>query len=291
MHALPLPALTDVEGERLDASLPPVVDAHVHLFPDRVFEAVWRWFDVHGWEIRYKLHTPAVIDFLLSRGVSKIVALCYAHKPGMARVLNRYMSEVCAREPRVVGLATVLPGEEGAAEVLAEAFSLGLAGVKLHCHVQCFAPDADEARAVYAVCEAAGKPVIVHAGREPSSPGYRCDAHALCSAERVERVLRDHPRLRLCVPHLGADEFHAYERMITRHDNLWLDTTMAVAGFLPGPDPSWMLRVRPDRIMYGTDFPNVPYAWDREIKRIAALGLREDELAQVLGGTATAFYG
>lgn len=291
MHALPLPALDDVEGERLSTSLPVVVDAHVHLFPDRVFEAVWRWFDAHGWEIRYKLHTQRVIDFLLSRGVSKIVALCYAHKPGMARVLNRYLAEVCAREPRVVGLATVLPGEEGAAEVLAEAFALGLAGVKLHCHVQCFAPDADAARAVYAVCEEAGKPVIVHAGRAPSSAAYRCDVHALCSADRVERVLRDHPRLRLCVPHLGADEFDAYERLITRYDNLWLDTTMALAGYLPGPDPSRLLQVRPDRIMYGTDFPNVPYAWDREIKRIAVLGLREEALAQVLGGTATTFYG
>ncbi|HZI08906.1 MAG TPA: amidohydrolase, partial [Myxococcus sp.] len=76
--SMPLPALQDEEGPRLPEGLPPVVDSHVHLFPDRVFEAVWRWFDQYGWPIRYKLHTPQVVSFLLSRGVSRVVALHYA---------------------------------------------------------------------------------------------------------------------------------------------------------------------------------------------------------------------
>jgi hypothetical protein len=271
---LPLPALDDPEGERLPASLPPVVDAHVHLFPDRVFAAVWRWFEAYGWPIRYKLHAPAVVDFLLSKGVSRIVALAYAHRPGMARALNAYLAGVARAEPRVTALATVLPGEP-----------------EVHCHVQCFAPDADAARPIYEACAKAGKPVVLHAGRQPASRHYRCDVHALCSAERVERVLADHPRLKLCVPHLGLDEFAAYERLILRHDNLWLDTTMACAGYLPAPDPLRLLHARPDRILYGTDFPNLPYAWDREIRRLAALGLGEEHLAKLLGGVAEGLYG
>ena len=63
----PRPGLQDAEGARLPAGLPPVVDAHVHVFPDRVFEAVWRWFEQYGWPIRYKLHTPEVLSFLFSR--------------------------------------------------------------------------------------------------------------------------------------------------------------------------------------------------------------------------------
>ncbi len=85
------------------------------------------------------------------------------------------MAEVTAREPRVVGLGTVMPGEEGAVEIVAEAFALGLAGIKLHGHVQCFAPDAPDARAIYAACEAADKPVIIHAGRAPASPACAWD--------------------------------------------------------------------------------------------------------------------
>ena len=78
-------------------------------------------------------------------------------------------------------------------------------------------------------------------------------------------MLKDHPTLKLCVPHLGADEFDAYARLLERYDNLWLDTTMAVAGYFPMALPARLLHVRPERILYGTDFPNIPYAWDREL--------------------------
>jgi len=287
---LPMPALHDEEGPRLPEGLPPVVDAHVHLFPDAVFEAVWRWFDQYGWPIRYKLHTPQVVDFLLSRGVSRVVALHYAHKPGMARFLNAYIAEVARAEPRVLGLATVLPGEEGAPEILAEAFAAGLKGVKLHCHVQCFAPDAPALHEVYAACARAGRPVVMHAGREPASPHYKCDVYALCSAERVEQVLRAHPTLKLCVPHLGADEFDAYERLLERYDNLWLDTTMTAADYFPIPLPRRLLEVRPGRILYGTDFPNLPYAWDRELKQLVALKLGDEAEAAILGQNALQLF-
>jgi len=48
--------------------------------------------------------------------------------------------------------------------------------------------------------------------------------------------------------------------------------------------------MRADRIMFGTDFPNLPYAWDREIKRLAGLNLPGNTLARILGGNASEFY-
>jgi uncharacterized protein len=127
-------------------------------------------------------------------------------------------------------------------------------------------------------------------GREPKSPAYHCDPYSLCSASKLERVIQNHPRLKVCVPHLGADEFSAYLRMIERYDNLFLDTTMMLAGYLPGCNPPPLAGMRPDRIMYGTDFPNIPYAWDRELTRITRLGLPGDSLARILGGNAAEFY-
>jgi uncharacterized protein len=293
MHGIELPIapVNDEEGARLPTQLPPVVDGHVHLFPDPVFEAIWRWFDKHAWPIRYKLHTPKVIEFLLSRGVEHIVALHYSHKPGLARPFNEYMAQVCANEPRVVGLATVIPGEEGAVKILEDAFAAGLRGVKLHCHVQCFAADGDELHEIYDACAKADKPLVMHAGREPALPQYKCDPYALCSADRVERALRDHPDLKLCVPHLGADEFDAYERLLVKYDNLWLDTTMVVADLFPIAPPIRLIQARPERILYGTDFPNLPFAWDREIKKLTAFELPEHTVAQVLGQTARDLFG
>ncbi len=289
--SMPLPALNDEEGARLPSSLPPVVDAHVHLFPDGVFEAIWRWFDTHGWPIRYKLHTPQTLDFLFSRGVSKIVALHYAHKPGMARALNDYVAGLASGDERVIGLATVLPGEPGARDILRDAFNKGLRGVKLHCHVQCFAPDAPELHDIYETCVEYGRPLVMHAGREPASPAYKCDVYALCGAERIARVLEAHPKLQLCVPHLGADEFDAYADLLERHDGLWLDTTMVGANYFPLEVPRRIFEVRPERILYGTDFPNLPYAWDRELKQLMKMKLRDEHEAGMLGGNALRLYG
>jgi len=131
---------------------------------------------------------------------------------------------------------------------------------------------------------------VIHAGREPKSPAYRCDPHALCGAERIEQVLRAHPALALCVPHLGFDELDAYGRLLTRFDNLWLDTSVALARFLDDSVPDGLLRVRPDRVMYGSDFPHLPYAWDRELRTVARLELDDDALAALLAGNARTFF-
>ena len=291
MLASALPAVSDVDGERLPESLPPVIDAHVHLFPDALFRALWRWFEAHGWPVRYRLPSPEVVSFLLGRGVGRVVALHYAHKPGIARDLNRYVAALAADEPRIIGTATVFPGETDSVAILEEGFDAGLRGVKMHCHVQCFAPDAEAVEDVYRICAARGLPLVMHAGREPKSPAYACDPYTLCSADRIETVLRSYPSLKLVVPHLGADEFDAYAKLIARYDNLWLDTTMAIGGYLPGPAGTPLVTVRPERILYGTDFPNIPYAWDREIRVLARLGLGEEALAQVVGANAAALFG
>jgi predicted TIM-barrel fold metal-dependent hydrolase len=288
---MPAHALDDVDGPRLPESLPPVIDAHVHLFPERLFQAIWRWFDRHGWPIRHKLTAEAVTRFLFERGVSRIVALHYAHKPGIAREMNAFMARLCAADRRITGLATVFPGEPGATDILNHAFAEGLSGVKLHCHVQAFAPDDPNLHEIYALCARQRKPLVMHAGREPQSPAYPVDVYRLCAADRVDRVLCDHPTLKLCVPHLGMDEFDAYGALLERHDHLWLDTTMVGAAYFPVELPRRLLEIRHERVLYGTDFPNIPYAWDREVKQLQALKLRDDRLAALLGGNAEGLYG
>src|SRR5947199_9327514 len=54
------------EGERAPVE---VIDAHVHLFPDRVLDAIYRWFEKHAWRCRYRLHAEEVVQFLRDRGV------------------------------------------------------------------------------------------------------------------------------------------------------------------------------------------------------------------------------
>ena len=192
-------------------------------FPDPIFSALWKWFDIYAWPIRYRFTAAQVIEFLLDRGVDRVVALHYAHTAGISRYLNQFMGELCSKYPQVTGSATVFPGEHAIEEILDEAFSLGLECVKLHAHVQFFDVAGDDLREVCQVCQSRNKPVVMHVGKEPKSPEYEYirDPHVLCSAEKLEGVLKDFPNLKVCVPHVGADEFTEYRALLERYDNLW----------------------------------------------------------------------
>ncbi len=288
---LPLPALDDAEGAGVPAGLE-VVDAHVHLFPPRVYEAIWRWFEDFAWPIRYKLYAEQTVDFLASRGVKRLVGLHYSHTPGMARLLNRHAAELAATRPIVWPLGTVLPGEPEAEAIAVEALEeLGLKGLKLHCHVQRFAVDDPVLDPVWKVCVRNRARVVVHAGREPALPAYKADIATLCHVDAMRRLLARWPDLVVIVPHLGADEITAYLGLLDDHLNLWLDTTMMLADYFPQAVAGEWLEQWGDRILYGSDFPNLPYAWDRELKRLVSLGLAPATLAAIAGGNAARAFG
>lgn len=287
-----MPSLNDPEGDAVPEGLPAVIDAHVHIFPDAVFAAVRNWFDEHGWRIRYRLSAPEIFQFLRKRGIHHVVALQYAHKPGIARQLNSYMVEQCQSFPNLIcGMATVFPGEDQDSLILTEAFAQGLSGLKLHSHVQCFDMNSEAMERIYACCCKYEKPVIMHVGQEPNSTAYQCDPYLICNAEKLEAVIRSFPDLKVCVPHLGVGETEQYKKLIEKYDNLWLDTTMVITDYFPFDQKIDLSGYRPDRIMYGSDFPNIPYAWDRELKELRTRDLAEDVLEKVTFANAVEFYG
>jgi len=291
MLKFPLPAINDRDGLKVPESLPMIVDSHVHLFPPKIFKSIWKWFEEYGWPIRYQLDTSGILEFLLSRGVNHIIVLQYAHKPGIAQGLNNYLSKQCRKYPeQVTGLATVFPGEEGSELIIKNAFQSGLKGIKLHAHVQCFDMNSKEMDIIYETCSSLKKPIVMHVGREPKSPAYKCDPYLLCSADKLERIIKNFPKLRVCVPHLGINEFSEYQHLIEKYDNLWLDTAMALTDYLPGHTPPSLNKMRLDRIMYGSDFPNIPYAWDRELQCIHKANLSKKSLKLILGKNAINFF-
>lgn len=286
-----MPSINDTEDSTIPSGLPRVIDAHVHIFPGNIFSAVWKWFDQNGWHIRYQMTSSQVIAFLISHGIEHIIAFQYAHKPGIAGELNKYMAEKCLEyDGKVTGLATVYPGERDAVKTLQAAFDSGLGGLKLHAHVQCFDMNSPDMNCLYECCRTNKKPIVMHVGREPRSAAYRCDPYDICSVEKLERVLKDFPDLNICVPHLGLDEISAYQELIENYDNLWLDSAMAVANYLPIKGKIALGGYRSDRVMYGSDFPNIPYAWDRELKLFKMADISYDSLEKILHKNAADFF-
>jgi predicted TIM-barrel fold metal-dependent hydrolase len=93
------------------------------------------------------------------------------------------------------------------------------------------------------------------------------------------------------VPHLGFDDTAQFEAMLDEFPNLYLDTTMVIGGYFERQPDVEILRRRPERILYGTDFPNIPYGWDRELKALRALKLPPSDEEKILSGNARRLFG
>jgi predicted TIM-barrel fold metal-dependent hydrolase len=105
-------------------------------------------------------------------------------------------------------------------------------------------------------------------------------------------VVERYPELKLVVPHLGQDQWREFLDLCRSSPNLYLDTTMAVGGYVTGDVPGLedLLPVA-DRLLFGTDFPNLPYAWARERDWLAGLGMPEEALEAILRGNALRLVG
>lgn len=270
----------------------PVVDSHVHVFPDRLAQAVRNWFSRHAWEFHEQGSAGELLKKLFHAGLHGAVLLTYAHRPGMSEELNRFVASLAKRFPKAVGFATVHPQDKDMKGILRRALAeLNLKGVKLHCHVQLVAPDDPVLDQVYETASQWGFPVTIHAGKEPYVPAYGLDVRTITGAERVKRVLKRFPELKLIVPHLGFGESEQFYKLLETFPNLYLDTTMMLAGFFPvHVDREALLRYC-ERLLYGTDYPHIPYEMERELKNLLALELGDAPTRRILWENARDLLG
>jgi len=158
--------------------------------------------------------------------------------------------------------------------------------VKLHCHVQKLAIDDPRVLEVLRTCGELDVPAVVHCGREPATQAYGINPYDICNVERARTVLRALPRLKLVVPHVGADEFSGYLGLLKEHEGLHLDTAMSCAEFFE-VRPVWSdVEKHSDRVMYGSDFPITPYESDRELRLLARRIVDDGALENLLRKTA-----
>ncbi|MFI0483461.1 amidohydrolase family protein [Actinomadura sp. 9N215] len=265
--------------------LPGVIDVHVHFMPQRLMSAVWSYFDEAGpliggeWPIRYRDSEEERLAFLRGLGVRAFTSLVYPHRPGMAESLNEWAAGFAARVPECVQTATFYP-EPRVEDYVRRALDGGARIFKVHLQVGGFDPRAKELDPVWGMLADAGVPALVHAGSGPVANGYT-------GPGPFGEVLARHPRLTAIVAHLGAPEFDGFLALADRHDRVHLDTTMIFTRFAAlAPFPDALLpRLRDlglaGRVLLGTDFPNIPYAYAHQLESLAALGLGDDWLRAV----------
>ncbi|QJY44832.1 amidohydrolase family protein [Pseudonocardia broussonetiae] len=280
---VPAPPLDDTDVPRFldELGVPGLVDAHVHFLPDRVMDKVWAFFDRAAehygtaWPIHYRTTPDERVATLEKLGVRAFAPLVYPHKPGMGRWLTEWVTDFAARTPGAVPTATLYP-EPDVTDYLGAAVSAGARVVKVHVQVGSFDPRDPLLRPAWGLLAEAGVPAVVHCGHGPI-PG----AHT--GLDVFGEVLAEHPTLPVVLAHAGMPDFAGALDLVGRHPRVHIDTTMVGTAFTqamtPLPD-DWASRLVDvaDRVVYGSDFPNIPYGVHEQVAAVAGWAAADERL-------------
>lgn len=275
--------------------LPGIIDVHTHFMPKSVLDKVWHYFDSTGplvgrpWPISYRTDESRRVETLRAFGVRRFTSLIYPHKPDMAAWLNQWAVGFAQSAPDCLATGTFYP-EPGAAGYVAEAITAGTQVFKAHLQVGRYDPNDPLLDGVWGAIADAGIPVVIHCGSGPV-PGEHT------GPEPIRRLLRRHPALILIVAHMGMPEYGEFLDICRDFAGVRLDTTMAFTAFtnetMPFPDcEAHRLRQLGDRILFGSDFPNIPYPYADAMTAITALpGVDDDWLRGVFYRNAARLFG
>jgi predicted TIM-barrel fold metal-dependent hydrolase len=153
----------------------------------------------------------------------------------------------------LVGFGTVDPLSDHAAEDLKRFPDLGLRGLKIAPIYQYVSPTDDRWSAVFDACEKLSLPVLVHMG----ATFLQFAPLEYARPISLERWLREFPRLRLAIAHLG----HPWESetivLIRKHPNAFAD--LSALAFRPHRFADALFTAIEygvtEKLIFGSDFP------------------------------------
>ena len=256
------------------------IDAHTHFFPKKLFKAIWKFFEmkdhkgnVRGWPIEYKLEIEGLVDFLKNKNVEAYTTYKKKKKKGIAKIINEWTIEFAKDHPNAIPFGCVWPEDKDKKKYVESLFAdHNFQGIKIQPLVQNFYPYDPRMDEVYELILDYDKWLTIHAGTAPYRNKY-------VGYKSFKKFIKKYPTMNIIVAHMGAFEYQEFIGLLDKYDNLYLDSAMV---FIPNnifperkikrPAPEILLSYQ-DRILFGSDFPNIPYEYER-----SSLGFLEMDL-------------
>jgi len=196
---------------------------------------------------------------------------------------------------RFVGFASVDPDSKQSAlsEVKRAKDQLGLRGLKLNPALQEFDPSESAALEVYKEAERLEMPIIFHTGMTFSNRFSVQHNQPLI----FDDIARKHPKLKICLAHMGWPWLWDAVTVAIRNPNVFLDTAGTYAGtpvenirqIISMVPPRVIENTLGDRLMFGSDYPRIEM--NKMFNAICTLPVRDDVLRAILGENAQRFLG
>jgi hypothetical protein len=264
------------------------IDSHTHVFPDALFDHIWRYFEAHYWPVNYKLYGPQIAEFYETMGFSHYTTLNYAHKENISDGMNQFTMEYHRQFPQSIPLGTVHPGDSNLLNDAETALtSYSLKGFKFQLLVTNFYIYDPRLIPVYDLVKREDKVLVFHAGTGPAANRYVGFRH-------FQKFIEKYLDIRVQVAHLGSFEYKPFLDLLKVYPNLYFDTAMILVNHNLFPSnfdlPYEALIENEDRILFGSDFPNIPYDFSESYRFLFSLNFPKSFYEKIFALNAKRFY-
>lgn len=259
-----------------------IIDAHTHIWPDKIAALALGGNRVPGLEARGDGTVSGLTADMARSGVDLSCCLAIANEARHVDSVNRFVAGLADEKHFPFGTVHVeLPVEEN----LASLERHGIRAVKIHPLFQRYGLDDPR---LWEIFEAFGSDyaVITHVGE-----GGDAFTNGLSNPGMIRDITRQFPDLRLMACHFGGYKIlDDAEEMLSGTDVV-LETSWppSLSTIRPERVRDLIRNHGAERIVFGSDWPMT--SPEEEIRAIEALGLRDDELELVLGGTLAGVLG
>jgi predicted TIM-barrel fold metal-dependent hydrolase len=253
-----------------------IIDAHTHVWPDRIAELALGGNSLPGLEARGDGTVGGLMGDMGGSGVDVSCCLAIANQARHVDRVNEFAAGLAAPARLPFGTVHV---DLSAEENLASLRRHGITRVKIHPLFQGYALDDPR---LWEMFEAFGDEiaVITHVG-EGGDPA----SNALSSPSMIRDIANTFPNLRLMACHFGGYKIlDDAEEMLAGADVV-LETSWppSLATIRPERVRALIKKHGAERVVFGSDWPMTSPA--EEIAAIEALGLGDEDTKLVLGGT------
>lgn len=170
--------------------------------------------------------------------------------------------------------------------VVAQSLKQGARIFKVHIQVGGFSPLDPRLAPAWKLIEDSAVPVVIHCGNGPHAGEYT-------GPEPIRELIKRYPALVLIIAHAGLPEYREFAELAANNPHVYLDTTMVGTSYMeqvaPMP-PGYVdtLAELPHKVVFGTDFPSIPYSYSHQIQVLESWGLGSRWMKNVLWHTPKA---
>lgn len=249
---------------------PPVFDVHTHAFPDALaaraipkLQAGAKWFECHAF---FDGTVGGLLASMDRAGIRRAVVANIATRPEQAGKILDW--SVAIASERIVPLASVHPDSPDPEFEVALAAGAKLKGLKFHPHyMDCPIDDPRSVRIARAAADA-GLAMLFHTGYD-----LAFEKDDVASPERVRRLHKMVPHLRLVAAHLGGWERWEEVRDLLVGLPIYLETSFTI-GRCPEALLLDILNSHPPQyLLFGTDAPWTDQK--AEVEKVLALPISD----------------